>query len=230
VETFSTGRERDRNENIETVRGWPGRDRHHRGSLLAATAGGASAGGSPAFVGPLHQTSVLASTVQGTGTTIVEVTPSGHRWTSATINPATVAANGKTVDGGTVIRLVVKIPHFGLPYIWSDRTIGSGFPEALNSSALVVGPTGAGLGANGTLYVADTLASRIAAIPNALFRGFSAGRGFTVSRGGNLNNELGLVIAGSTNPGHRPGRAHCSAWPSSPATTPSTTWTTPPTR
>jgi len=35
--------------------------------LLAATAGGASAGGFPAFVGPLHHTSVLASTVPGNG-------------------------------------------------------------------------------------------------------------------------------------------------------------------
>ena len=46
------------------------------------------------------------------------------------------AANGKTVFGGTVIRLVIKIPSFGLPFIWFDATIGSGFPEALNSAAL----------------------------------------------------------------------------------------------
>ena len=45
------------------------------------------------------------------------------------------------------------------------------------------------------LYVADTLDNRIAAIPDALFRGFSAGTGFTVSRGHHLNGELGLVIA-----------------------------------
>jgi DNA-binding beta-propeller fold protein YncE len=107
----------------------------------------------------------------------------------------TVKANGKTVFGGTVLRLVIKIPHFGLPFIWFNTTIGSGFPEALNSAALVVGPTGAGLGRNGVLYVADTLANRIAAIPDALFRSFSAGTGFTVTRGGHLNNPLGLVIA-----------------------------------
>ena len=111
----------------------------------------------------------------------------------------TVAANGKTVFGGTVLRLVIKIPAFGLPFIWFDTTIGSGFPETLNSAALVIGPTGVGLGANSTLYVADTLSNRIAAIPNALFRGFSAGRGFTVSRGHNLNGPLGLVIAPNGN-------------------------------
>ena len=107
----------------------------------------------------------------------------------------TVAGGGHTVFGGTVLRLVIKIPAFGLPFIWFDATIGSGFPEALNSAALVLGPTGAGLGQNGTLYVADTIGNRIAAIPDAVFRGFDAGPGFTVSRGHALNAPLGLVIA-----------------------------------
>ena len=111
----------------------------------------------------------------------------------------TVAANGKTVFGGTVLRLVIKIPAFGLPFIWFNATIGSGFPERLDPAALVIGPTGVNLGANNVLYVADTLSNRIASIPNALFRGFSAGRGFTVSRGRNLNGPLGLVIAPNGN-------------------------------
>jgi hypothetical protein len=287
--------------------------------LLAGTAGGALAAGSPAFVGPLHHTSVIASTVpangdvnpygvavvprstgdlvrgdvlvsnfndkanvQGTGTTIVQVTPSGKVSLFAKINRnlpscpggvglttaltalrsgwvivgslptqkgaisgagclivldsfghvretftgngingpwdmasldlgnqavlfvtnvlnGTVAANGKTVFGGTVIRLVIKIPSMGLPFIWFDTTIASGFPQALNSAALVLGPTGAGLGPNGVLYVADNIGNRIAGIPNALFRGSSAGTGFTVSKGHNLLAPLGLVIAPNGN-------------------------------
>ena len=286
--------------------------------LLAGTglvAGSASAAGFPAFVGPLHHVTTLASTVpgngdvnpygvavvprstgdlgkgnvlvsnfnnkanvQGTGTTIVEVTPSGHEWQFARINRhlascpggvglttaltvlrsgwvivgslptqngnisgpgclivldqwghvretfaghgingpwdmatldlgnqavlfvtnvlnGTVAAKGGTVFGGTVLRLVVQIPHFGLPWIQFNTTIGSGFPEALNSAALVLGPTGAGLGRNDVLYVADTLRNRVAAIPDALFRVSSAGPGFTLSQGGHLNSELGLVVA-----------------------------------
>jgi hypothetical protein len=107
----------------------------------------------------------------------------------------TVAANGHTVFGGTVIRLVVKIPPFGLPFIWFNTIIGSRFPETLNSAALVIGPTGVGLGANGVLYVADTLRNRIAGIPDAVSRGTSFGPGFTVSAGRHLNGELGLVIA-----------------------------------
>jgi hypothetical protein len=107
----------------------------------------------------------------------------------------TVAAGGKTVFGGTVLRLNVHIPSFGKPFITSRTIIGSGFPEALNSSALVLGPTGVGFSNSGILYVADTLANRIAGIPAALTRFGSAGRGFTVSSGGHLNGELGLVIA-----------------------------------
>jgi hypothetical protein len=287
--------------------------------LLAGTAGGAGASGFPAFVGPLHHTSVIASTVpangdvnpygvaviprstgdlfrgnilvsnfndkanvQGTGTTIVEVTPSGKMFLFAQIDRnlascpggvglttaltvlrsgwvivgslptqngavsgpgclivldqfgnvqetftgngingpwdmasldlgkaavlfvtnvlnGTVKGNGKTVFGGTVIRLVIKIPSMGLPFIWFDTTIASGFPQALNSAALVLGPTGAGLGANGVLYVADNIGNRIAGIPNALFRLSSAGTGFTVSKGHNLLAPLGLVIAPNGN-------------------------------
>ena len=287
--------------------------------LLAGMAGSASASGFPAFVGPLHHTSVIASTVpangdvnpygvavvphstgdlvrgdvlvsnfndkanvQGTGTTIVQVTPGGKvslfaqidrnlpscpggvglttaltvlssgwvivgslptqngtvsgpgclivldqfgnvqetftgggingPWDMASLDlgnkavlfvtnvlNGTVAGNGKTVFRGTVIRLVVKIPSMGLPFIKFDTTIGSGFPQALNSAALVLGPTGAGLGPNGVLYVADNINNRIAGIPNALFRGSSAGTGFTVSKGHNLLAPLGLVIAPNGN-------------------------------
>jgi hypothetical protein len=286
--------------------------------LLAGTglaAGGASAQGYGAFVGPLNHVSKIASTVpadgdvnpygvaviprstgdlfqgnilvsnfndkgnvQGTGTTIVEVTPSGKTSVFATINRnlpgcpggvglttaltaleggwvivgslptrggrisgagclivldrwghvretftgqgidgpwdmtaddlgnqailfvtnvlgGTVAAHGHTVYGGTVIRLNVAIPSSGLPHLWYSNKIGVGLPERLNSSALVIGPTGLGLGADGTLYIADTLDSRITAIPDALNQADDPGDGFTVSAHGQLNGELGLVIA-----------------------------------
>jgi hypothetical protein len=107
----------------------------------------------------------------------------------------TVAANGGTVDRGTVLRLVLQIPAHGLPWIQFNTTIGSGFGEQLNASALVIGPTGVGLGPNGVLYVADTLANRVTGIPDAVFRGTDDGTGFTVSAGHQLNGELGLVVA-----------------------------------
>jgi hypothetical protein len=107
----------------------------------------------------------------------------------------TVAGGGNIVNGGTVQRLLLVIPNGGLPRLVASTTIGSGFAEETNPSALVVGPTGVDLGPNGTLYVADTLHNRIAAIRDAVFRLNSAGTGTTVSKGGALNNELGLAIA-----------------------------------
>jgi hypothetical protein len=107
----------------------------------------------------------------------------------------TVAAGGNTVDKGTVLRLVISSGPSGLPRLLAVTRIGSRFPETLNSAALVIGPTGVGLGPNGTLYVADTLDNRIAAIPNAVIRHSDDGPGQTVSQGGALNGELGLVIA-----------------------------------
>ena len=52
---------------------------------------------------------------------------------------------------------------------------------------------------NGTLYVANTLVSKINAIPNAVFRGSSAGTGKVVSSGGKLNFPLGLTVAPNGN-------------------------------
>jgi DNA-binding beta-propeller fold protein YncE len=51
------------------------------------------------------------------------------------------------------------------------------------------------VGSNGTLYVADTLANRIAAISNAFSRMSDAHTGQTVLSGNALNGPLGLTIA-----------------------------------
>lgn len=108
----------------------------------------------------------------------------------------TVAAKGKLVHEGTVIRLVLVTPLNGKPPVLVSRmTIGSGFAERTDPAALVIGPTGVGLGHSGALYVADTLGNRIAAIPGALFRTSTAGTGLTVSRNGAIKGPLGLTIA-----------------------------------
>ena len=107
----------------------------------------------------------------------------------------TVAANGNVVNKGTVVRIVLSIPDERMPRELSRTVIGSGFGEKTDPNALVIGPTGVGLGRDGTLYVADTLANRVAAIPNALFRATSAGTGKTISTGGAFNGPLGLAIA-----------------------------------
>ena len=98
-------------------------------------------------------------------------------------------------DGGTVQRLVITSGSAGMPRLLTSTRIGSEFPARTDPGALVLGPTGVGLAPNGTLYVADTLDNRIAAIPGAALRSSNDGRGSTVSRGGALNGELGLAIA-----------------------------------
>jgi hypothetical protein len=107
----------------------------------------------------------------------------------------TVAANGSVVNRGTVVRILLFIPNHGMPQELERTAVGSGFGERTDPAALVIGPTGVGLGTDGTLYVADTLANRIAAIPNALSRFGSAGTGKTVSVAGALNGPLGLAVA-----------------------------------
>ena len=108
----------------------------------------------------------------------------------------TVAAAGNEVDQGTVLRLSVFEPAGRPPLLIGTAAVATGFPEELNSSALVLGPTGVALEPNGTLYVSDTVHSRIAAVPFATSRFFPApGGGFTVSQGGNLNVPLGLAVA-----------------------------------
>lgn len=107
----------------------------------------------------------------------------------------TVAASPGTVTNGTVLRIDLSIPVGGIPSEVSRTVIASGFGERTDPAALVVGPTGVGLGADGTLYVADTVANRIAAIPDAVARTINAGIGTTISVDGSLMGPLGLAIA-----------------------------------
>lgn len=101
----------------------------------------------------------------------------------------------KNANGGTVQRLVITSAPYRTPRVLASTKIGSGFSARTDQNALVIGPTGVGLGRDGTLYVADTLNNRIAAIPDAVFRDSNDGPGRTVSRGGALMGELGLAVA-----------------------------------
>jgi len=107
----------------------------------------------------------------------------------------TVAADGAVVHQGTVVRLLVRVSGNCPPKLLRVTTIGSGFFEQTNANAFVIGPTGVGLGPNGTLYVADTGENRITAIPDAATRMSSAGTGSVLTSGGKLNGPLGLTIA-----------------------------------
>ena len=108
----------------------------------------------------------------------------------------TQAGGGKIVSRGTVVRLTLDGLFGKVPNLESITVIGSGFSERTDPAALVIGPTGLGLSPNAeTLYVADSLNNRIAAISNPVTRVTSAGIGTKVTRGGFLNDPLGLTVA-----------------------------------
>lgn len=108
----------------------------------------------------------------------------------------TVAANGQVVNRGTVIRIEVDVPEHGhgVPAREETTVIGSGYSQRTDPAALVIGPTGVGLSGS-TLYVANSLNNRIAAIPNALERETTAFTGKDVTSNGAINDPLGLTIA-----------------------------------
>ena len=109
----------------------------------------------------------------------------------------TVAADGKVVKGGTIVRVDLTLsPSATVPFVQAETVIGSGFSERTDPVALVIGPTGVGLSHDGlTLYVADTLNNRIAAIASPLTRTSTAGTGRTITEGDYLNGPLGLAVA-----------------------------------
>jgi hypothetical protein len=106
------------------------------------------------------------------------------------------AAKGvKTIDNSTVLRINVQSAPGQPPKVLSQTVIANEIPWRDDPAALVIGPTGVALAKNGTLYFADTLDNRIAAIPQALTRTTPLAGGTTVSAGGKLKQPLGLTLA-----------------------------------
>jgi sugar lactone lactonase YvrE len=103
------------------------------------------------------------------------------------------AGPAKVVHKGTVVRVVLDLRTNRVD---SETVIANGFPERNDPAALVVGPTGVGLGFDGAvLYVASTEDNRIMAVPAPFFlRSALFGAGFPVTAGGSLNSPLGLTV------------------------------------
>lgn len=107
----------------------------------------------------------------------------------------TVAANGDTVNQGTVVRLLFTVPPMGAPQLTNEVVIADSFPERTDPNALVIGPTGVAFDPKtGNLLVADSLDNTIAAIPDALTRSGVDSSPKTVSTGGALNDPLGISL------------------------------------
>jgi hypothetical protein len=99
------------------------------------------------------------------------------------------------IDNSTVVRITLSTGS-GMPKVTNETVVADKIPWRDDKAALAIGPTGAALASNGTLYVADTLESRIIAIPSAMTRTSAlADKGVTVSAGGHLNQPLGLELA-----------------------------------
>jgi sugar lactone lactonase YvrE len=161
--------------------------------------------GGTMFTGPgcllvLNSGGRIVETISGNGLngpwdmTAAQFGPFTELFVTNVLN-GTAAAAGKVVYRGTVQRLILVSSSDGPPRLVSSSRIGSGFAEQTNPAALVLGPTGLGLGPDGTLYVADTVANRIGAIPDAALRTNDDGHGLTLTRRGALNAPLGLCLA-----------------------------------
>jgi hypothetical protein len=96
----------------------------------------------------------------------------------------------------TVVRLDLALSPTAPPRLTSSTVIGATFPWRANQAALILAPTGLALGANGTLYVDDTLTDSVSAIPQALTRTTAVtAMGANLSAGGALNGPLGMTMA-----------------------------------
>ncbi len=101
---------------------------------------------------------------------------------------------GQQVNKGTVVRLKLDVTRQTFR-VDTAVIVGSGFPEMISKDGFVQGPTGVTLVGN-TLFVADSLANRIAQINWATTRHNSAGLGFTLAEAGLLKMPLGLTSFG----------------------------------
>jgi hypothetical protein len=110
------------------------------------------------------------------------------------VMPGTGTSASRVVHNGDVVRIVLDLAT-SPPSVVHHVVIASGFGEVTGPAARVNGPTGLALASNGTVYVADTLADRLAAIPDGISRSTTAGTGNTVTSGEFLEGPLGLVQA-----------------------------------
>jgi hypothetical protein len=99
------------------------------------------------------------------------------------------------VNNGTVTRLNLKISQTAIT-VTSATVIASGYSVALNSAALILGPTGVAYDAlTDILYVASTNDNVIFAVAHAGSRKGSSGTGAVVFRDQHLRGPLALVFA-----------------------------------
>ena len=113
-------------------------------------------------------------------------------------NVLTGITNGQpaSTTKGDVVRLTLSLTG-AEPRVVASTVIANGISVHTDPAALIVGPTGVALSPNGTLFVADTVNSRIARVPDAIFRHSAVNAGAasaTASADPHLNGPLGLTL------------------------------------
>jgi hypothetical protein len=167
-----------------------------------------TADGTPATMSPgclivLNSDGQVVETLHGGGISgpwdMTALDDENRAWLFVTnvLNGNVATGSPPPIDQGTVLRIPLLVPKQGdgMPTAGPITVIGSGFAETADPAALVIGPTGVGLAADGTLYVADSFNNQIVAIPKALTRQTTAFTGAVVTFNGALNDPLGLAIA-----------------------------------
>jgi len=107
-------------------------------------------------------------------------------------DPAT--GNPVVVAKATVLRIELSIPAGKPPVIRSRTVVADGFGQRADRDVFLIGPTGLALGPDNTLYISDALANRIVAIPDATTRTASAGTGREITKDGQLQRPLALIM------------------------------------
>jgi hypothetical protein len=104
-------------------------------------------------------------------------------------------SDGIATGTADVVRLEIALNDTDAPKLVKTTLIGNGFPWSANNAALDLAPTGLALGDKGTLYVDDTDANAVYAIPDAATRSTAITAGAAViSTGGALNEPLGMAF------------------------------------
>ena len=166
------------------------------------TADGTSATMQPGELFVLDASGKVREVIRGYGidgpwdATALDLGPVADLFVSNVLNGIT---NGQpaTTTKGNVVRLTLSLTG-SEPRVIASTVIANGIAVKTDPAALVIGPTGVALNPSGTLFVADTVNSRIARIPDAVFRSSAVNAGAasaTVSAGAPLNGPLGLTLA-----------------------------------
>ena len=98
------------------------------------------------------------------------------------------------VEKATVLRLDLVVPESSPPRVLKETVIADGFAQQADKDVFIIGPTGLGLGRDGTLYVSDALGNRVVAIADAATRTTSAGQGREVTKDGFLKRPLAMEV------------------------------------